>query len=1032
MLSTFYEDVLPPTGHFALWTKSDKQNTWYGSLAELTAATEDLGDTQGVYFATASFTEQAAINGNKDARTQANVASLKAFRLDLDAGEKKLEKHGPDKVYATQAEALRDTIRFAKESLLPPSYIISSGEGLHLYWVLDIAVSREAWTPLAKKLSRLAEQLGVKQDFAVTTDSARVLRPVGTVHENGKEVRALQSSRRVYSLESFEAQIVSLLVEGDDDFMDAAPKRERMGINQEAMVVSPPKSIKKIVPQCAALADVIRVKGNVEEPYWRAMIGIVKHTVEGDKAAHIFSSGHPSYDRRETQAKLDNWTTGPTTCAEFGKYSKKCKTCAHFGKIKSPIVKGYMTTEQVAELPPESQPEAVKAPAPTGAPWDNCLPPGFYVKTVENANTLFYNMPVDEKDEDGESITRYLKVPFTTDIFWFGQWSDAEHSDDTAQVFLHKWTGTRIAVYTLDQTLIANQQKLREFLASKSIIVGSHPKAAKAMEEYSKMQMTSIKAVGSMPKVSKRFGVFITDEGNMAVAHGEYIISHTGEIDRAIVGQELSALAPLFALPLPPSGSAHWDASVWDDHIIPKARKHVEFMRKYYRRPGLEKFQLASMLSMASPFMAFVTGEYLSGKVLPPNGLSVSLYSAEGGRGKTTLMRASMLAYGRPQAMTSDRNDATATANSRVARLSIMGTMPVGMDEMGATSAATCASLVSVVANGAGKERATKEGGLNLGSPFALVNLMAANKSARDMIASNSEESSAIQYRLLELDVDNIGEFDVEVRNAFTQEWSELATCAGALGAVIHREMCKLGVHRVNQLVVGAVAKASAKLESEQTDRFQYRGLGAVMALHVILQRIGMDMFDLGDIVKEFTVAYASGQSYALDHSLPTEGLPLLNMALHDLTAHTAITEYETRRTRHVTKYDEPLVDVPHVVHARHIVSTRTTYVSANALRKWCADRKVSFMKVITAAKKAGVMTQIYAGSGEGKAQSYNLMKGMRGSTGAMVSCYALDISRLLLVSGKDHVAAAIADADGEAPVPMSEEVPVEQQAVLH
>lgn len=175
-LSTFYGDVLPPEGSYALWTKHNYHNTWFASKDELIGATQDAIDNeaQGVYFATAGFNETAAQNGDKDARTQANVTGKKCFYLDLDAGPGKLAKHGADKVYATQREAIADAVRFFKETDLPPTYLISSGEGLHVYWCLEETVSGVEWTHVARRLSRLFKQFGLKEDSAVTADSARI------------------------------------------------------------------------------------------------------------------------------------------------------------------------------------------------------------------------------------------------------------------------------------------------------------------------------------------------------------------------------------------------------------------------------------------------------------------------------------------------------------------------------------------------------------------------------------------------------------------------------------------------------------------------------------------------------------------------------------------------------------------------------------------------------------------------------------------------------------------------------------------
>jgi hypothetical protein len=301
------------------------------------------------------------------------------------------------------------------------------------------------------------------------------------------------------------------------------------------------------------------------------------------------------------------------------------------------------------------------------------------------------------------------------------------------------------------------------------------------------------------------------------------------------------------------------------------------------------------------------------------------------------------------------------------------------------------------------------------------------NKSARDMIAAARAESNAVQFRLLELDVDKVAEFSSDERGEFTDDWAAVADCAGALGAVIHKIICSLGVQAVNRLVVGAVQKASQRIESAQTDRFQYRGLGAVMALHALLRREGLDMFDMDTLIAEFKKAHVLGASYAVEHSMPSDGLELLHLALHDLTPFTVVTQNETRRTRHITAYDDPLVAMPREVHARHIVSTRMTYVASSALRQWAADKSVSFSKVINAAKSGGMMSSIYT-SREGKASAYNLLKGMRGSTESSVSCYCFDVGRLAVLTGRDHLADLL-DKSNVVPIEAGKAVAPAQQA---
>lgn len=498
MLSQFLSDVLPSNGRYALWTAHNKLHTWTDTIGELANEINDRDDMLGVYFATAGFGDIRSDKTGLFARTQANVLARRAYHLDLDAGEEKLEKHGEAAVYATQRDALADLVAFIKKTGLAPTYIVSSGEGLHAYWCLEDDVHAEQWTLTAECISRLFAQEGLKQDYACTTDSARVLRPIGTLHKNGTKVAVLRNTGRFYEQDDFRLRVVSLLKEPVLPKKTAAAKR--VSINDEVLSVQgPPKSITKVLKRCAALLKVAKRRGNVEEPLWRAMLGVVKHTVEGDAAAHKLSEGHPEYDYADTQDKLERWATGPATCDEFAKYcSKECSGCEHRGQIKSPISLGSMTIEQVEALPEEKKPVAPKQ-QPSGKPWDGHIPKGFSVKPTPDGHLLTWQMPFDQETDDGV-VRTIVDVPVTSDIFWFSQWADSDNTDDVAQTVIMKWDGTSTRTYTFDQTLIANQQKFREFLAGKSIFSSTHKKANTAMEEYTKARWSAFAPWANSPR----------------------------------------------------------------------------------------------------------------------------------------------------------------------------------------------------------------------------------------------------------------------------------------------------------------------------------------------------------------------------------------------------------------------------------------------------------------------------------------------------------------------------------------------------
>ena len=1003
-LLEFYRRTLPPTGVYTLFTADNKHNYWLDSLEELQAKTEEIiaeGRTD-CYFGVASFLKAGKLYSG---RSQDNVDQLKCFKLDIDAGEKKLATQGPEKVYNNQRDALEAFVNFTKTTGLAPSIVVSSGEGLHIYYELDEPVIPEQWLPIAGRLQKFGKAHGLKIDSSVTCDHSRVLRPIGTAHWNGKDVAALLDKPVVYKLQEF-ADKIGYTPEPVYD----------TSINADLLPLENiPKSFKKIVLKCAAMQHVYKDQAKIEEPLWRLALGTVKHTVEGFEAAKAISCRHPSYDEEELQGKYDRWATGPATCETFSEFTEKqCAGCKYRGKIKAPIQLGAMKDEEVQALPEEVRPEPEPAPEAAGKPWDGCLPHEFHVIQQNGTDTLIHKTKVVKTDEDGDETVVPQTTAITHDIFWFGQWADASDTDDTAQVVLHKMDRHIKRSYLMDQTMLASRNDLTKFLASKGIHLTTDKRAPMALEAYAKAQLQRLKTnLFQRPKITDRFGLRILEDGELVAAHGPYLIHGDGSIEKAMISKGLRSEAEHYTIPLPESDTDCWDGAVWKTHIKPAAKNHVEFMRRYYAHPGFEKYQLAIMMGIASPLMAFVTDGYWKGTTLPPNGLSLAMFSENGGKGKTTAMRCAQLAFGLPSGLNRDNDDLNTTAFGRMAKFSLSGTMPVNMDEMGDMDSKSLATLIRTIANGSGRVRATKDGGLNAAAPWALTCLIGTNKSQREIISQVRKESSAEQFRLLELDVERMPSFGLEAQKAFEREWKTMSHNAGALGAIVHLLICRMGVAKINELVSEKVAEAASVVQGVrelQASRFQYRGLGALMALNELLAPLNLMPFAMEGMVEEFLKAYRAACEYVDDHVVPTDGLELLEKMLLELQPHTIITLAETRRNMHVTQYDQDVRGRPPLeVKARHITSTGVTYVSVDAIREWCAENKVREATLIGAAKAHDVLSRIRAsdmgGDGYSKrwASRYNLFKGMRENPGGVgVQCYMFNVHKLAQLRGED------------------------------
>lgn len=1001
MLHTFYRAVLPETGQFCLLLLPEARHIWASSLEELVDLTETYQDRAGVYFGTSAFQ-------TSDNRKQANVLALRSLRLDIDAGPAKLAKHGPDAVYATQKDALAASIAFFKATHLVPSYIVSSGAGLHIYFCFDDAVTPQQWLPLAKALSMLGVQHGFKVDPSVTEDSARILRPIGAIHHDDVRVSVLKATGKVYDFSAL-SQLLGAF----------APARTYdLSINADAISTfeGPPSSAFKIVEHCAALREAATSGGNVPEPFWRAMLGLVKHTVEGSDAAHEWSQGYDGYDAQETERKLAAWSTGPTTCAEFGKHCADCVDCQHRGSIKSPIMLGRMTLEAIEALPEEVRPVLIPEPVAIGAPWDGKVPPGFEVIVDKNTTTLVHHQLISQKDvATGENVPSRVTTPVTHEVFWFAHWADAESSEDAAQVTLHKWDDmlSRVKAYSMPVALLASRGDLAKQLGEFGIQITTDKRAQTSMEHYAKAQFQRIKNISRRLKVTDRFGLRVLDDGRLVAVHGSKVLYPDGTIREAMLGNQLrGAAGEWFRLPIPPAFDGEWGPEVWDEHIRPAARQHVEFMRKHYNVEGMGKYQLAFMLGLASPLMAFVTGGYDGGPTLPPNGLSVSLFERDGGRGKTALMHAALLAYGEPSNMGRDQNETGSTVLARIAKLSMLGTMPACFDEMGRVGEKASANLISAIANGSGRDGATKEMGLRTTAKWALICLIATNRSQRDMVAVGEAESSAVQYRLLELDVSAMPTFDLDAREAFAADWARVkGNCAGALGAVIQQAICSYGVENINQLVLACVARASRLIESGQEDRFQYRALGAMLALQVILGKLGLAMFDTKLMLDEFNIANENAKNYVKDNTLPSDGMELLSRALHDLRGNTVVTEIDGNTKGNVPVYAPHVgsAQFPRQVDARYVKATGLMYVSVEALRAWCVTKHIRDTDIIAPCRASGVLRAIYPSRINMEdpqkfpaVAPHNLLRGMRESTKVQVRCYAFSMHRLSQCLGRE------------------------------
>jgi hypothetical protein len=990
-LVEFYRALLPAFGSYALWYKGNKQHVWADSLDDLVAKTSQRLNQPDWYFATAAFDEHS--------RKQDHVQAKRCLYLDLDAGPEKLAKHGPDEVYATNEDAQRDVVRFARATGMVPSMIVHSGTGLHVYFAATEDIDESDWSALAGGLGALAKQHGVKADAACTTDSARILRPLGSLHGNGERVRLLRATPARYSLETLRSKLA--VVETEQFALTAPPRRAKLDVNAKLALWEPaPTSAIKVAEHCGALREIAAVKGDKSEPYWRAMIGVVKFTTEGEDIAQEWSSGHDEYDPVETARKYHAYEgTGPTRCETFGKYSRACETCAHKGKITTPAQLGRLNNEEVAALPEEKKPAPVAHEAPAAEVFQGVdFGLDYRVEKVEGRYVMYAKKAVESKDPDGKAVTEYQWVLMCDEVFWIEGWCEAGAGDaDGALATLHAYINSTNATASrsMPASALATAPALFDFLGKAGITPVSINLSVKhLMHNYTNSQFGIARRKASRLALRHRFGLqYDSDrhDAELICAHGPYVIRADGTIEEAALGPKLIGNRNILSIrPLPASPTGKWGPEVWKKHIMPGAATHAAFLTKYYTRPGYEAAQLATMLQLSSPFMVFAADTQITpGADLPPAGLTVSLYSAESGQGKTSMQKVIASAYGDPSALVRSgaKQDSTPVAMSGFAAL--LGTMPLFLDEVTQNAPKDTVEMINRLSQGQDRHRGTRNGDPKAIKPWALIASVSTNIPQRELISSAQLVTEAVHMRVLEIPcLFPVGGQDAHVEFERDRD-AMLSPNYGCLGALINFLIVRVGAAAMRKKLADCFREAANVIAgSTQRERFFQRGLACVLACHDFLSTVKLAPFARESLIAAYVRCVHDAGSYLVDIRRSPEDL--MRKMVSDLSPHIIVTYGEGSHKAEIVRNAQQL-RAPYV--GRRIETTRTVILMSDAMKTWARDNQVSYSDLLKRAKDAGVAVALY-GTGPGISKRVTITRGTDLST-VGGQCYAFDERRL-------------------------------------
>ena len=781
--TTFLERVLPSTGQYAICiigSSGAVKHGWYtdtSKMADIAVALSKQGEN--VYYALASFDEQKR-------RRHENVYRIKSLFIDIDCGD--------DKPYADWKQGLLALQRFLVSSGMPRPMVVSSGRGLHVYWVLTSELTRAEWQPLADGLKALTVAHGFHVDPAVTADSARVLRPIGTRNpKNNGEVKVLIEGQAVDP-----AAIANSfsLVNVSTQPQTSQPQTTALSITQAALSgtkreYDPSNSI-AIASKCKQIKWGVDNPDQVEEPFWYAMMGVAGFCEDPSGTAARWSQGYPGYDSAATVDKMRQWVsraTGPSTCARFKTLRDTgCDGCPFATKITSPAQLGVVYKEAPAPALPTAATQSSTLNFATTLP----LPRGFkrttggIAKTVDGVDTLITHFDVVAISYGKDEGLGYETVKFMWDRPNVG-WQPLN---------------VRLSILNLGN----KNTDFGKAVGDQGVLL-SGPHQVEDFQVFLRAYAQHLQKVRSLSNLYSTMGW--KEDGKYFVL-GDTLIKK--EQDGSITS-ETTNLSDVLARRDLGYGSTG-DHAAWKKFIYSLSAA------------GLHTHIFAIGVSMSNILYEF------SGI----KGFTMSLYGPTG-TGKTLCQLLMQSVYGEPSKL---HYTSQATQNALFSRMALNNCLPFTIDELTTWDPENIVNQLYITSQGRDKDRLTKSAEMRDTRTFSGVVTVSTNKSISSIVMASGTHTDALMARLLELKVGyhplfmDKSDFGRRIYEFIHQNY-------GHAGKMLIEEFMRMGPDKIKEDIAAAMTSVPIQysMRFNGTERFWHTGFVLAHYAMEVANRIG-------------------------------------------------------------------------------------------------------------------------------------------------------------------------------------------------
>ena len=793
----------------------------------------------------------------KAARHAKDALALKAIWLDLDV--KTPGKHKDKLEYDDLQSATRALSGFLDRYTLPaPSTIISSGGGLHVYWVNKTPLSPSDWERYSKSLRAAADEGGLYFDGGCTIDSARVLRVPNTLNWKTTPPRPTKVLGLGKDID-FNTELASALpvvtaeVTDDDNPFGGIPSNgiQRSRMHRQAAVHFadglpsqmdpafaagppveslstgcepdyPPLELKPILAGCAFLRDALLTGGrSYANPLWHLSTLCATFLPDGRDVAHAFSRGHASYTAGETDTlfarklrERDQRGIGWPGCAAIAASGcTRCATCPQFGRGKSPLNLGVQSHSQPTSNNGAASGGGLSSnPSSSGMGGNSLDLPEGYI--LDDHGYICASKEV-KGEEGGPPETQYIRI-------FQNRFTEVSLQRSPPAInFTTTLDLGRTGPVCVSQSSMATVHDLYSLLYGQGVL--PEPSAESHVRSFFMSWLGKLQAARAGIE-SRPFGWIIGDKGREGFAFGGFSFKNNGK--KTTSGFITERMRENYT----PKGTS----AVWLDALkLITDRKRADL-----------NCLIAS--GFAAPLIA-IPGQY---------SVLFSVYGTPG-NGKSTAVQLALSVWGNPK---KEKHVKDSSPKSVISKLGELNNLPSYWDEMSIDKQKSVYEVFTTASEGVEGTKLKSDRTFAKQGDWQTMLTVTSNNSFVDKVVLESRDTSAGMYRVMEYKAgDPPNEPGIMSETDATRIMQKLEQNYGQIG-LAYAELLGRDPAAVDAFVMSCVNDIRDVVKPRKEERYWTCGAGALLAGGHYAKHFGADI-DLDELRKFIIQVYLANRA---------------------------------------------------------------------------------------------------------------------------------------------------------------------------